>query len=271
MCATCGSPGVGALQQQLPCALKILHGGDSFFFFGGETAESGNCTEKSHCHVLTEPITLSPQPKRWSPTTSCTLGTWPSAPGEARKSSRDSAYARAAAQLSIEAHLRRQAARALSCISAGTSLNLACASEDKNDAVSLDHRPPVSPASTTRRALPPWPEGQWPGVKPHLFKPTSTANWTPPKRGRPSTKTSRVEHVGRSQIQTTKHDIGGDPASLAVDPCCDILQIKPPPPQDPSPCTSCAVVATGIEWKATPATAPGKGEGKTKTTEEDSE
>ena len=46
-------------------------------------------------------------------------------------------------------------------------------------------------------------------------------------------QTSR-KHVRRNQIQTTEHDIGGDPAaSLATDPGCDTLQSKPPP----SPCT----------------------------------
>ena len=32
---------------------------------------------KTHCHDLSEPITPNPQQKRWSPTTSCTLGTSP--------------------------------------------------------------------------------------------------------------------------------------------------------------------------------------------------
>ena len=45
-------------------------------------------------------------------------------------------------------------------------------------------------------------------------------------------------------------------------------QMRAPPPQNPSTSTSCAVVATGIEWKATPAVAPGQREGKAKTTKE---
>ena len=56
-------------------------------------------------------------------------GTSPSASRDGRKSSRDSAHERAARQLSIEAHLRCQAASALPCISAGAALALACTSE----------------------------------------------------------------------------------------------------------------------------------------------
>ena len=70
-----------------------------FFFVGKLKAKicHGTVTQKD------------PQQYRQSPTTSCTL-TSPSAPGDTRSSSKDSAYARAAAQLSIVAHLLRQAA-----------------------------------------------------------------------------------------------------------------------------------------------------------------
>ena len=43
---------------------------------------------------------------------------------------------------------------------------------------------------------------------------------------------------------------------------------NPPPPQNPNTSTNCAVVATGIEWKATLAVAAGPREVKAKTTKE---
>ena len=53
----------------------------------------------------------------------------------------------------------------------------------------------------------------------------------------------------------TDHDVHRDSAScLPANPSSHGLQRAPPPSQHPSPC-ACCTVATGIEWKATPAEA----------------
>ena len=104
----------------------------------------------------------------------------------------------------------------------------------------------------------------------------STANWTLPNIGESinhNFQTARVMHIWSSQIHVAHHDVGGDSTPcFAADTGCDVLHCESLPLQNPSTSTSCAVVATGIEWKATPAVAPGQREGKAKTTnEKDSE
>ena len=47
------------------------------------------------------------------------------------------------------------------------------------------------------------------------------------------------------------------------------LQREPPPSQDPSACACCAVVATDIEWKVTPAEARGQGKREMEAAQED--
>ena len=75
-------------------------------------------------------------------------------------------------------------------------------------------------------------------------------------------QTARIMHVCMSRTMTLV-------VTLTADTGCNVLHCESPPPQNPSTSTSCAV-ATGIEWKATPAVAPSQREGKT-TKEKDSE
>ena len=78
-----------------------------------------------------------------------------------------------------------------------------------------------------------------------------------------------IMHVWPSQIHVAHLDVGGDSASFFMaDTGCNVLRCESPHPQNLSTSTCCAVVATGIEWKATPKVAPGQREGKAKTTKE---
>ena len=198
--------------------------------------------------------------------------------------------ARAATQDKREPQRRRHA-----CSTRFLSRNLSeralsWASRLRNDRVSVDHRPPTSTPSTISLARPPLAVSSGyvrsfrrraasratPSLRAALRRASpfawsalttvvSTANWTPPKNGESidhNFQTACIMHIWSSQIHVTHHDVGGDSTScFAADTGCDVLHCESPPPQNPSTSTSCAVVATGIEWKATPAVAPGQREG----------
>ena len=76
----------------------------------------------------------------------------PSEPIAVRRSKRDKANALAAAQDSIAPHLSRQTCSTLLRETNGSALDLALANWLMKDRVSSDHRPPTSPARTTKRA-----------------------------------------------------------------------------------------------------------------------
>ena len=80
-------------------------------------------------------------------------GTSPSAPPEIRKASKDAANALADAQANNQPHRRHQAHSTRFLNTTGTSRAFALAKSPTNVLVSGDQRPPISPASTTRRAL----------------------------------------------------------------------------------------------------------------------
>ena len=61
-----------------------------------------------------------------------------------------------AGQANMEPH-RRNHARGRACNNSGTSRTFAAANPQRKEAVSSEKRPPTSPASTTKRALPPSP------------------------------------------------------------------------------------------------------------------
>ena len=91
-----------------------------------------------------------------------------------------------------------------------------------------------------------------------------TANWTHLKMESPSTTTSRrrvscTSGRAKSMSRTMMLLLTLPPTFSAA---------NPPPPQNPNTSTNCAVVATGIEWKATLAVAPGQREVKAKTTKD---
>ena len=80
----------------------------------------------------------------------------------------------------------------------------------------------------------------------------SMARWAPPKSGNPSATTSNLRVSAalgstRSKSRTM---------TLVVS---HRLQSVPPPSQDPNPSAICMVVATSVEWKATPAGTHGQG------------
>ena len=92
--------------------------------------------------------------RRASPNTSWTEGNWPAAPGLPRLSNSETATALAAEHASKLHHLLYHATSALARRMRGAPWALQCARDCKKAWVSRDHRPPTSPAMTTKRALP---------------------------------------------------------------------------------------------------------------------
>ena len=84
--------------------------------------------------------------------TSCTEGASAPVPGVKRLSNKDKARDLAAAQARMPLQRRMYAAFTRFCRRKGEDSDLAFANERRNCAVSSDHRPPTSAASTTRRA-----------------------------------------------------------------------------------------------------------------------
>ena len=83
-------------------------------------------------------------------------------------------------------------------------------------------------------------------------------------------QSSTIQCIGNSHVEVTDEDVRCHPsARFATYPCGCTLQSKPSPSQDSCSGTSCTVVAKGVEWTATPAVAPRKGQGKTKAAKEE--
>ena len=83
-----------------------------------------------------------------SPNTSWTQGVGPSTPAEKKGERRTGQHGTPPTQ---------PRARARPCNNSGTSRTFAAANPQRKEAVSSEKRPPTSPASTTKRALPPSP------------------------------------------------------------------------------------------------------------------
>ena len=74
----------------------------------------------------------------------------------------------------------------------------------------------------------------------------SMARWAPPKSGNPSATTSNLRVSAALGSTRSKSRTVTLVASHR-------FQSVPPPSQDPNPSAICTVVATSVEWKATPA------------------
>ena len=197
----------------------------------GEITKPVKHTTTSNTNPSQATHAASPNPtNRQSLSTWCTLGASPSAPPAARRSRREAAIARAAAQANRLHHLRRQACSARRLRT--TVKHIA----------SSDQRPPTAPATTTnfarrpgctnsgyvrslrRRAstkatpsLAAFPRraeaSQWSADT----RVVSTANWPTPCNGRPSTTVSNrrpsLGGTGRSKSRTNKLVATCPPAS----------------------------------------------------------
>ena len=85
----------------------------------------------------------------------------------------------------------------------------------------------------------------------------------------PSATTSSLQASGsQHQVQIAHHHVGCHIAPASRQMRAATLS-RAFPPQDLSPITTCTVMATGIQWKATPATAQGPGKRKVKTSQEE--
>ena len=163
--------------------------------------------------------------------------------------------------------------------------------------VSRDHLPPTSTASTTRRARVPRPKSS--GYVLSFLRraatkatPSSSAapRWGSPfacralnQRGVHSKLGAREEWESvrdhfespcvpdeLDHVQIPHHHIGCHPAAcFPADAGCHTPEGITPPPQDPSPGTGCTVVATRIEWEATPSAVLGPRKREVKTAEEE--
>ena len=89
-----------------------------------------------------------------SANTSWTDGTWSPAPGDPLTQTNELANPLAAEQASMQVHRLYHAARALPKSLPVTAAAFVEARHHKKLLVSSDHRPPTSPAMTTRRTLP---------------------------------------------------------------------------------------------------------------------
>ena len=168
--------------------------------------------------------------------------------------------------------------------SSGRSRTVAHAREDKKSTVSLDHRPPTSAPSTTNRALPPSCEFrvsaffplacfvQGLAVSPGC---ASARLPIPVERGhhgrvdgklrsskqgkavchhlQPGLASNRLNSA-KSRSRTNTLDLTLAPPSRQTLAATD-SRAHPRRPQDPCCRASCSVVAKGVEWTATPATA----------------
>ena len=83
-------------------------------------------------------------------------------------------------------------------------------------------------------------------------------------------QSSAIVGVWHDEVHVSDEHVDSDSAAcLTTDAGCRALNRETSPPQSPSLSTSCTVVATGIKWTATPATALRKGQRLAKSTEQD--
>ena len=139
--------------SSLLLSVVILHNDSCIFFFlDWQRTENTSMTHQ-------EPAAYSPTGTyRASLMTSPVEGAQPSLLTQERASRRDKAKALAALQARRTRQRKSQAASALRWTGKGSPRTLAFAKCRKKSRVSSDHRPPTSHASTTRRALPNWPD-----------------------------------------------------------------------------------------------------------------
>ena len=194
---------------------------------------------------------------------------------------------RAALHANIVPHLECHACRARALRCGASPRTLALANWRRKLRHSSDHLPATSVAKTTSFVLPNWPLSSGyvvsfrrravsraaPSVVAHRGRGVpsllstdtsvvSTANWVPWNRGKPSATISRrrlSKALGRARSISWTRTLSETlaPASLQTRAAA-LSTAKPPATQNPSHCTSCAVMATGIEWEATPAVASGR-------------
>ena len=82
-------------------------------------------------------------------------------------------------------------------------------------------------------------------------------------------QSSGVFHVRFHRGKVDDHHVGGYSATcFSADSRCSVLNRPSSSSQDPRPCASCSVMATGVEWKATPAVTHGQGKRKVQATEQ---
>ena len=128
----------------------------------------------------------------------------------------------------------------------------------KKELVSADQRPPTSTTRWTKWdlendvsffcELPQEPRHPWGQCIAHTTV-VSTTNWQPPRRGKPSTTTSKrrlsVANTGRSRSLIKQFVLTRPPASLQMRAAAE-----PPSVQHSRPCTR----SKRVDWKVTPAT-----------------
>ena len=221
-------------------------------------------------------------------------------PPPERRSKRDAAKAFAEAHAKRDPHHKRHTCSTRRRKMEGSSLALPA-----RMFVSLDHRPPISPASTTRRALALRPvNSRWvrsfrrrtsartaPSVPEQLHlceqhpgraEPSqcngetnvaSTASWAPPNNGRPSVDDLQPPPTSCNRhwkVQVAKHVVRRHSgASFAAQSSGSTLDCKSPSPQHPSSGTRSSMMAKGVEKTATTTGTHREEERKTETAQQD--
>ena len=276
--------------------LEKMNQNPTFFFERDEMKVQGKSSPQSKLAVASQSTYGSRPTCLKSRSTSWNGGHWPSAPLTPGSPSRDIATARATVQEIKDPHRSRHACSARFRSKGLNERTFARANELKNDWVSTDQRPQTSTPSTTKRARPVTTNEFW--VGPFLASSScgqgcpihmGTSRFAvsmecahnrgvdgqlgPPEQRQAisdNLQPPSVGNVGLGEVEVTDHDVRRDSAAcLPTDPSGHGLQRVPPPSQDPSPCASCTVVATKIEWKATPAEARGQGKREIEAAKED--
>ena len=207
-------------------------------------------------------------------------GPKPSAPRAAGSSRRDDATAFATVHEKREDHLRRQACSTLWRNKEGTERALARARELRNICVSWDHWPQTStrttkrarprrptlgtsaPNAVARRPRPPHPRAH---VVVRRLRGESDNGSVHSQLGATKERQPISNHLQSPSVcirfreveVSHKHVSGDSPASHLANPSNHAFQQIASPPQDPHPRAGCAVVATRVEWNATPAVTRG--------------
>ena len=238
--------------------------------------------------------TTSGHSGRMSFTTSCVRGTSPSAPHPNLRFSRNAAKARPALHARMEAHRNLHACSTRARRIRGSDLAFARARSRKKIWVSLDQRPPTSPANQAR-ARGPMSSGY---VRSFLRRATVnrsinlcstrsggpvTVEWRdkrgvhgqlhPTKEGqtiRDNFQSAAVVSMRQTQIHVPHHHVHRHAtSSLPANSGCCTLDRESPSAQHPCSQTRCAVVAKRIQRTATTTQARREREWETKTSKEE--
>ena len=132
----------------------LKHGGYTplqLLFFSRDTAEETSVQKVHNNYTGTRTLTQTKPACRCSPSTSQLKGRLPSAPPGTRKSTKEQANARAAAQESKDHHRSLHACSTRLRNNGGSERALNRARDRMKVRVSSDQRPPTSPANTTNR------------------------------------------------------------------------------------------------------------------------